>query len=516
MPPDFTDEDTDTNQPRFGGEVHLGADELRRSVSRKIEDELGKSVFKSLQAIGTESLLVYLILISLKPILENYHADPEGAKELIQKILPQKYSILERYLLEEVDKTDLVTSIKKAIERDNKPYRSVVEVFESLLIFTEVIPTLEELFCNKEWILKQVHDELRSWHNQGKFQRLDITTASEQMSSPSMLRGDLQVRISASKPTVVAGQEFSVFVVIHNPFEVPLVLYSVETQIPVEIVDIVEKQRRRTALLSNDPSLKRRKNNFLGDFFRSTVDQLRLDWKLASEPDNRIAQAVSATEIDRNRKPIDLNVTMQIENLQGGSATGALIERYQTLDIMIDSASPKHIDSILWRFEAFKRGVVPIVLQPGNSVVKQFIFRTRSWLFFTPLAHTLQIQVYYSVDNRDHSYTIPFDLTIQAEIRAVMIGAIVGSAVGGMARLLSDIKSNQNLGSPSAGILSILLAVILSAITVVSFARKSGTQQIVSVEDFWGGLFLGFLIGFLGQEFALNLITPKVGSPAPS
>ncbi len=49
----------------------------------------------------------------------------------------------------------------------------------------------------------------------------------------------------------------------------------------------------------------------------------------------------------------------------------------------------------------------------------------------------------------------------------------------------------------------------MSAILVVSFARKSGVQQIVSVEDFWGGLFLGFLTGFLGQKFALDAILPS-------
>jgi hypothetical protein len=88
-----------------------------------------------------------------------------------------------------------------------------------------------------------------------------------------------------------------------------------------------------------------------------------------------------------------------------------------------------------------------------------------------------------------------------------MTGAVIGGIIGGFARLLSDIQAGKvNL---SAQLLSLLLAVILSAITVVSFARKSGVQQIVSVEDFWGGLFLGFLIGFFGQNFALNLITPS-------
>jgi hypothetical protein len=102
-------------------------------------------------------------------------------------------------------------------------------------------------------------------------------------------------------------------------------------------------------------------------------------------------------------------------------------------------------------------------------------------------------------------------LNVQAAITATMVGAVIGGATGALARLLSQGASSVNSGTGifmPAQVVSIILAVILSAVAVVSFARKSGAQQIVSVEDFWGGLFLGFLIGFFGQEFALNLISP--------
>lgn len=377
-----------------------------------------------------------------------------------------------------------------------------------------MIPVFEELFHDREWVLWQVRRELNNLHQSGKLQRIEVTIISEQFLPPTMLRGDLHIRVSASKPTIVAGQEFSVFVVISNPFEVPIVLYSVETQIPVDIVDIVEKQRRRVRLMKEVLDKQSQNNGFWNVLNRLTIAQWRINWRLSSEPDNRIAEAVSTPEVDRFKKSVD--ITMQIGNIQDSNFIGAKIEKYQTLDIKIDSASPKHIDSILRRFDFSRRGITPIVLQPGDSVVKQFIFRTRYWLFFTPLAHKLQIQVNYAVDDRDHLYTVPFDLTIQAEIKAVMAGSVIGSAIGGLARLLSDIQLNTEVITLNTGFLSILLAVILSAVTVVSFARKSGVQQIVSVEDFWGGLFLGFLIGFLGQEFALNLITPNSAGSASS
>jgi hypothetical protein len=57
---------------------------------------------------------------------------------------------------------------------------------------------------------------------------------------------------------------------------------------------------------------------------------------------------------------------------------------------------------------------------------------------------------------------------------------------------------------------------ILSSMVVVAFARKSGVQKIISIEDFYGGLFLGFLIGFSGPEYAINLITGQGGHLAPN
>jgi hypothetical protein len=43
---------------------------------------------------------------------------------------------------------------------------------------------------------------------------------------------------------------------------------------------------------------------------------------------------------------------------------------------------------------------------------------------------------------------------------------------------------------------------------VVAFARKRDTQPILSIEDFWGGLFIGAMTGYTGKS-ALNQILPK-------
>lgn len=57
----------------------------------------------------------------------------------------------------------------------------------------------------------------------------------------------------------------------------------------------------------------------------------------------------------------------------------------------------------------------------------------------------------------------------------------------------------QNLGV--GFIASTVLAALLAAIAIVYSSRRTGeSQPILTVEDFWGGLIVGFMIGYLGQE----------------
>jgi hypothetical protein len=59
--------------------------------------------------------------------------------------------------------------------------------------------------------------------------------------------------------------------------------------------------------------------------------------------------------------------------------------------------------------------------------------------------------------------------------------------------------------------LSALAATILAAIAIIFMVRKSDTQSFVSVEDFWGGVLIGFLVGYTGTEFfeTLTKIRPN-------
>lgn len=167
-----------------------------------------------------------------------------------------------------------------------------------------------------------------------------------------------------------------------------------------------------------------------------------------------------------------------------------------------ENPSNKESDRIYCKIQEYQSGLNPILLQPGNGLVKQFVLRARKSLFFTPIEYTFQIQIKYAVDDMEQLEVIPFKLDIRSAIRSTILGSIIGGVVGTVAQTLSK-------GQPIA-LGPIALAAIFSAVAVVAFARKTNTQQIISVEDFWGGFFIGFfigfLIGYLGEGFFRNII----------
>jgi len=131
--------------------------------------------------------------------------------------------------------------------------------------------------------------------------------------------------------------------------------------------------------------------------------------------------------------------------------------------------------------------------------------------FFVPAKFKLQLTVIYglesppsdeqTLDDRDlYSNTSSFTVQVRTALWSVILGGIAGGITGSIARSLqgaggavafSGSHANSTIGA-------VLLAAILSGAAVVFSARKSDTQSFVTVEDFWGGVLVGFLIGYSG------------------
>jgi hypothetical protein len=79
----------------------------------------------------------------------------------------------------------------------------------------------------------------------------------------------------------------------------------------------------------------------------------------------------------------------------------------------------------------------------------------------------------------------------------MMWGSAVGGFVGGLAHLIQAQGGPSNINQID---LQLILVTLLGPVAVVFLARRSGAPSMVTVEDFWGGFVVGFMIGYSGAE----------------
>lgn len=305
------------------------------------------------------------------------------------------------------------------------------------------------------------------------------------------IRGAIKLEVSTSEPVVTASSGFSIFVVIRNPFDVPITVYAVETHIPIELADLVWLQRQTLAARASAAQRIAETSGFarLATRVLESTKQLLSVGTKGSPP---IAQAVGAEE--ELAVASGIQSVINVGNVRDSTVTGVQFDMH-----FPENPTNEDLDRLLMKLQDIKSGKAPTVLEAGNAVVKHFVLRAKHWLFFSPLAYTFQIQVKYAVDGRENIDTIPFALQIRAALKATIVGAVVGGLLGAIARSLG---ANGQVLAPGV----LLLSGIFGAIAVVAFARKSAAQQIVSVEDFWGGLLIGFLVGYLGEAYFRQII----------
>ncbi len=352
----------------------------------------------------------------------------------------------------------------------------------------------------------------------------------------SDVRGSLKLEASTSKPVTSAGEEISIYVVIRNPFSVPVQIANTETHIPVDITDqLAQKKYRRKIKDSRKETLEAIKNSLSPRYrkrlkiflfnFRFLIGDLCqevLSFEIFQiipifkafyfESDERVAVAVSPDEeessgglryfgtpvisIAANHGNIDATFRSKVElNIAANHGNIDLSTRDEATSILSDKPDNIPKENITPEFKG-------ITLYPGDSLVKHFVLKTRRWLFFSPVSHTFQIQVRYNIDGRYHIDTLPFSVDIRAPMKSSIIGSVIGSILG---FIVNESREAANLYNRDFW-LSIARTIIFSLVIIVAFARKSNVQQVVSVEDFWGGLFTGFLVGYSGDSFIKSIL----------
>jgi hypothetical protein len=322
-----------------------------------------------------------------------------------------------------------------------------------------------------------------------------------QASTPSAIRGALKFEVSTSEQIVNASGDFSIFVNVTNPYDIPVTLYAVHTHIPMELIDSMWVQKFKLAQQSSYLSRIQQAKGW-----RRGLEYLRywtgtLAYSLRPSRSPRIAEAVSLEP----EKPLASFPSSQTTQINGDvrESTIGILAPFSEMWVLKFPATPTNdeLDRVFMKVEDFRAGKAPTVLQPGDSVVRQFVLKARRWLFFLPIEYLFQIQVRYAVDNSEHLNNIPFRLSVRSAPKAIMFGAAMGSTLGALARGLG-------ISGGELSLQSFALSAILGTIAVVAFARKSNAQQIISVEDVWGGLLIGFLVGYSGESYFRKILGP--------
>ena len=150
-----------------------------------------------------------------------------------------------------------------------------------------------------------------------------------------------------------------------------------------------------------------------------------------------------------------------------------------------------------------------VELQSGNSTVKVFAVRTTSATFFVPSLYNLNLEIEYEMDGKMNHDTVGYQMNVRAPLKAIIYGSVIGSIIG---YLVKEGMADTTQFQRTPFWLRMLKAVLVSGIVVVAFARKKDAQPVLSIEDFWGGVFVGFLSAY-GGESLLHQFTGESAKP---
>ncbi len=286
---------------------------------------------------------------------------------------------------------------------------------------------------------------------------------------------DLTVKLSAEN--IIAGNQFAIFVLVKNPFKRPVWIESVNVSLPSELELVLEKE----------------------------IEKEKIDIHKKSEKEDKNAD-IEKPIIEKNK--LTINNSNSIEINTSGSVSPN-IEIIDSDKIVINSASM--ITNKDAKIISLKSSLPNnTALQSGSTAVFTAVLTVKKSLIFIPSKYFLQFNVNYSFNTQDNKLnknndvlpdietftnTTEHTIYIRPSIYSVMIGAAIGGLLGAVINILKTNTYDFNI------LMSVPISIILSGIAVVFMSRKSDTQSFVSVEDFWGGLLIGFLVGYTGTSF---------------
>lgn len=342
-----------------------------------------------------------------------------------------------------------------------------------------------------------------------------MTTAQE----VSPIRGAIRTSVSTSTEGLVAAENFSIFVTIQNPFEVPLVVHTVSAHLPTEFIDVDQRLRELQAIklreriseieeagrivgLSPSATLPRRQSRW-PSFLRGislSFFGLTLDF----QPENPLAPAI-ARDLSGGTSAIEVGLSLPFIGSVTSTIKGDLNgkEDQEQIKKTWREQLQKEIDKYQNATNSLESGeTISKTLQAGNSTTRVFTLRSKQGIWFKPSSYKLHIEVEYEIAGLRNVDTIEYAFQIKASLGTIIIGAIIGGIGGWLAN-----RGEQLKNFAIADWIGLGVSLVLAAMAVVLFARKKDVQPLIAIEDFWGGIAIGFLVAYSGPQLLKNLLT---------
>ncbi|MFI7109680.1 hypothetical protein ACIBK9_25470 [Nonomuraea sp. NPDC050227] len=349
--------------------------------------------------------------------------------------------------------------------------------------------------------------------------------------------GLLDLSVDLSVPEVYAGTDFTLYLHVNNPFGQRLWIRSVELSLPTQL-------RWRPVTREARP-----------EHSSPAIDKIEDRMRYRSETISKLENQISGLPEDDTqrgalqRKVHDLQMQQQVDRdalkaMRGGIFVAIsgnaqlLLEESVAKNMNLDMSdgSVVTVRNATVGYDDVERvplrGTLPegAALEPGCTDVWTIRLGSNRSPFFIPAQYRLQLTVIYTLNpliksNSAEPASIPlFSNTttvivpVKAALWSIILGGVLGGAIGSIGRSLQNGKTLDLLvgNQLGASVGSLLLSLILSGAAIIFSARKSDAQTFVTVEDFWGGILIGFLIGYSGtaafDEFTKTGEESRLGS----
>ena len=201
---------------------------------------------------------------------------------------------------------------------------------------------------------------------------------------------------------------------------------------------------------------------------------------------------------------------VHLESSEGSEGPGKHMERIKNMYIWSEMAGKRlefKIDELVHRFIA-----------SGQSHRYEFAYRAGKTWGSRPKPDTHIISCKVSYTNLDSEGSEPhpkqvqqsyanMEIAIFPSFTTMLVGTLVGSLLGTSAKqpFFSRIMGGEDF-SLGLTLSDFLINLILAFVAGVVLMRRKDVQSFITIEDFWGGLLVGFVIGFTGYQGLTRLL----------